>query len=247
LFPFAVMIAALHGIGQAELVPLDLRSDGLGGQPVASSQPRLSWRVESEKRARSQSAWQILVASSAEVLAKDQGDLWDSGKQAATRSPSAGYGGKRLEPGKVYHWKVRCWDAAGQPSAWSAAAVLEIAPMTPADWSGARWIDDGREQPAKDEDFYQPDPAPLLRQEFTLAKPVVRARLHVAGVGYVKTSLNGQRPLNVPELTLRAMAQYRFASVPGLRSSLRLSQTTHGTQSQGDQGRNEDFFHEGLQ
>jgi alpha-L-rhamnosidase len=187
------MIAALHGIGQAELVPLDLRSDGLGGQPVASSQPRLSWRVESEKRAQSQSAWQILVAGSAEVLAKDQGDLWDSGKQAATRSPSAGYGGKRLEPGKVYHWKVRCWDAAGQPSAWSAAAVLEIAPMTPADWSGARWIDDGREQPAKDEDFYQPDPAPLLRQEFTLAKPVVRARLHVAGVGYVRTSLNGQR------------------------------------------------------
>jgi alpha-L-rhamnosidase len=187
------MIASVHGIGRAELVPLDLRSDGLGGQPVASSQPRLSWRVESEKRAQSQSAWQILVAGSAEILAKDQGDLWDSGKQAATRSPSAGYGGKRLEPGKVYHWKIRCWDAAGQPSAWSAAAVLEIAPVTPADWSGARWIDDGREQPAKDEDFYQPDPAPLLRQEFTLAKPVLRARLHVAGVGYVLTSLNGRR------------------------------------------------------
>ena len=193
LFPFAVMIAALHGIGQAELVPLDLRSDGLGGQPVASSQPRLSWRVESEKRAQSQSAWQILVAGSAEILAKDQGDLWDSGKQAATRSPSAGYGGKRLEPGKVYHWKVRCWDAADQPSAWSAPTVLEIAPMTPADWSGARWIDDGRDNPAKDEDFYQPDPAPLLRREFTLAKPVLRARLHVAGVGYVLTSINGQR------------------------------------------------------
>ena len=187
------MIASVHGIGRAELVPLDLRSDGLGGQPVASSQPRLSWRVESEKRAQSQSAWQILVAGSAEILAKDQGDLWDSGKQATARSPSAGYGGNRLEPGKVYHWKIRCWDAAGQPSAWSAAAVLEIAPVTPADWSGARWIDDGREQPAKDEDFYQPDPAPLLRQEFTLAKPVLRARLHVAGVGYVLTSLNGRR------------------------------------------------------
>jgi hypothetical protein len=119
----------------------------------------LSWRVESEKRGQSQSAWQILVASSAEVLAKDQGDLWDSGKQAATRSPHAGYGGKRLEPGEVDHWKVRCWDVADQPSAWSTPAVLEIAPMTPADWSGARWIDDGREQPAKDEDFYKPDPA----------------------------------------------------------------------------------------
>ena len=197
-FPFAAMVAAVHGIAQAELVPVDLRSDGLGGQPVVSSQPRLSWRVESEKRAQSQSAWQILVASSAEVLAKDQGDLWDSGKQAATRSPFAGYGGEALVPGKVYHWKVRCWDAADQPSAWSAPALLEIAPMTPADWLGARWIDDGRDNPAKDEDFYQPDPAPLLRQEFTLAKPVVRARLHVAGLGYVLTSLNGQRLADQP-------------------------------------------------
>ena len=36
-------------------------------------------------------------------------------------------------------------------------------------------------------------------------------------------SKNGQRPLNVPDLTLRAMAQYRFTDVPGLRTSLRLN------------------------
>jgi iron complex outermembrane receptor protein len=33
----------------------------------------------------------------------------------------------------------------------------------------------------------------------------------------------GNRPLNVPSYTLRALAQYRFANVPGLRTSLRLS------------------------
>lgn len=191
--PWMLMMAAAHGIATAELVPVDLRSDGLAGGAAVSSQPRLSWRVESEKRGQSQSAWQILVADSAEGLAKDQGNVWDSGKQAATRSPHAAYGGKPLEPGKTYHWKVRSWDRSEQPSAWSAPAVLEIAPMTPAGWSGARWIDDGRELPAKDEDFYKPDPAPLLRREFTLAKPVVRARLHVAGLGYVRTSLNGRR------------------------------------------------------
>ncbi len=189
----ALMTAALHGIAMAELVPLDLRGDGLVGGAVVSSQPRLSWRVESEQRAQAQTAWQVLVASSAEVLAKDQGDLWDSGKQAAPRSPSATYGGKALEAGKRYHWKVRCWDRAGQASAWSQPALLEIAPMSPADWQGARWIDDGLDNPLKDEDFYRPDPAPLLRREFTLAKPVVRARLHVAGPGYVRTSLNGER------------------------------------------------------
>lgn len=33
----------------------------------------------------------------------------------------------------------------------------------------------------------------------------------------------GNRPLNVPKYTLRALAQYRFTDIPGLRTSLRLS------------------------
>jgi len=37
------------------------------------------------------------------------------------------------------------------------------------------------------------------------------------------TRLDGSRPLNVPALTLRALAQYRWADIPGLRTSLRLS------------------------
>ena len=39
----------------------------------------------------------------------------------------------------------------------------------------------------------------------------------------LNTALNGSKPLNVPARTLRAQAQYRFAAVPGLRTSLRLS------------------------
>ena len=39
----------------------------------------------------------------------------------------------------------------------------------------------------------------------------------------IDATLNGQRPLNVPRYTLRALAQYRWAHVPGLRTSLRLS------------------------
>jgi len=36
-------------------------------------------------------------------------------------------------------------------------------------------------------------------------------------------SLNGQRPINVPNYILRGMAEYRFASLVGLRSGLRVS------------------------
>ena len=39
----------------------------------------------------------------------------------------------------------------------------------------------------------------------------------------INPALNGQRPLNVPSLVLRAAAEYRWSQVPGLRTSLRLS------------------------
>jgi iron complex outermembrane receptor protein len=39
----------------------------------------------------------------------------------------------------------------------------------------------------------------------------------------IDPSVNGQRALNVPRMSLRAMAQYRFTDIPGLRSSLRLN------------------------
>jgi iron complex outermembrane receptor protein len=39
----------------------------------------------------------------------------------------------------------------------------------------------------------------------------------------VGATLNGSQPLNVPAITLRALAQYRWTEIPGLRTSLRLS------------------------
>jgi iron complex outermembrane receptor protein len=39
----------------------------------------------------------------------------------------------------------------------------------------------------------------------------------------IDTSVNGERPLNVPAYILRGMAEYRYSSVPGLRTGLRLS------------------------
>jgi iron complex outermembrane receptor protein len=39
----------------------------------------------------------------------------------------------------------------------------------------------------------------------------------------IDPSVNGQTALNVPRMTLRGLVQYRFAEVPGLRTSLRVS------------------------
>lgn len=57
-------------------------------------------------------AWQryfrVLVASSKEMLDRDEGDMWDSG-ELCWQHPDHGnhYLGKPLEPGKTYWWKVK--------------------------------------------------------------------------------------------------------------------------------------------
>ena len=64
--------------------------------PVAvdARQPRLSWGLESKDRGVSQSAYQVLVASSADLLKKNQGDLWDSGIVTNAESAHIVYAGQ---------------------------------------------------------------------------------------------------------------------------------------------------------
>ncbi|HKK17972.1 MAG TPA: family 78 glycoside hydrolase catalytic domain [Opitutales bacterium] len=179
----------------AALLPVDLRCEGLSAPLAAPAEPQLSWRLKGtkEERGQIQTAWQVLVASSPELLAKGKGDLWDSGKTEAARSPQVSYGGKALEAGQKCYWKVRSWDQDDRVSDWSEVARWEVGLIDPEDWQGAQWIDDGKDNPSKDEDFYEIDPAPLMRETFELSKPVARARLHVAGLGLCYPSLNGER------------------------------------------------------
>jgi iron complex outermembrane receptor protein len=60
------------------------------------------------------------------------------------------------------------------------------------------------------------------RQEWLLSGQAQWLHAQISGTT-VNTSLSGTQPLNVPSLTLRALAQYRWAQVPGLRTSLRLN------------------------
>lgn len=53
---------------------------------IDSPQPRLSWVLESDERAQRQTAYQVLVASSADKLGASQADLWDSGKVPSDQS-----------------------------------------------------------------------------------------------------------------------------------------------------------------
>jgi alpha-L-rhamnosidase len=102
-------------------------------------QPRLSWTIRSERRGEVQSAYQILVAASPEALARDEGDLWDSGKVSSSRTYGVEYAGKPLASRTRCFWKVRVWDRDGQASAWSPPAHWSMGLLSRSDWKAA-WI-----------------------------------------------------------------------------------------------------------
>ena len=161
---------------------------------IDSPHPRLSWTVESAQRNQRQTAYRILVAPTETALAGERNDAlcWDSGKVSASETLEIAYAGKPLASGQRYFWKVKVWDQDDQASSWSPGTFWEMGLLQPSDWTG-QWMNDGKANPARDEDFYLDDPAPLFRREFALAKPVRRARLYVTGLGYYEASLNGQR------------------------------------------------------
>ncbi len=109
---------------------------------VDSTTPRLSWVSKATNASaynKSQSAYQVLVASSAEKLADDEGDLWDSGKVESDKSLYVQYVGKSLASLQRCYWKVRVWDEQGAASAWSEPATWIQGVVDAKDWK-AEWI-----------------------------------------------------------------------------------------------------------
>ena len=120
----------------------DLRCEDLTAPVgVDLAQPGLSWRLEdaANTRGQKQTAYQILVATTAANLAANNGDLWDSGQVASEQSPRVPYDGAALTSRQRCYWKVRVWDKDGQPSAWSAPSEWTMGLLNPSDWS-AKWI-----------------------------------------------------------------------------------------------------------
>ncbi|MFQ8827928.1 MAG: alpha-L-rhamnosidase N-terminal domain-containing protein [Alistipes sp.] len=137
-------------------------ADPLG---IDATRPRLSWIVSSPLRGDRQTAYRVLVASSPELLARGEGDLWDSGKTASARSVQVEYGGKPLAGLAKCYWKVRVWDADDRPSRWSEPARWSMGPLCEEDWGGAEWI------AARDEETWRNEGAEHKRRDVENREP----------------------------------------------------------------------------
>ena len=224
-----------HPARVGEAAPLKLRCEYLTNPlGIDALKPRLSWVMKereqnagralansektgealtgmaegnSEARGRKQIAYQVLVASTPGLLAKDQGDLWDSGKVVSDQSIQVEYAGKPLESRMTCHWKVRVWPdgttdnghrttdnaATGETPAWSEPAIWTMGLLAPNDWHG-KWIGRDEVAPASGAALdARTLPARYLRREFPVDKKVVRATATVCGLGFFQLYLNGNK------------------------------------------------------
>jgi len=214
-FIFAALLlaplAALHADEVANL-RCEYLENPLG---IDVPKPRLSWVIadrgqRSEDRGQRQAAYQVLVASTPELLAKDQGDLWDSGKVASDQSIQVEYTGKPLASRMQCHWKVRVWDKDGKASKWSKPAQWRMGLLKPEDWT-AKWITmtvaDGL-------------PHPWLRRVFELKADVTRAEVYVNTPSHYELYINGQKVgddvLAPAHVNLKKRFLYNIHEVSGL-------------------------------
>lgn len=100
--------------------------------------PRLSWELRDTRRGARQTAYEVQVAADPAALEAGQPLVWTSGKVDSDRTAQIEYAGPALEPGRFYHWRIRAWDHAGQPSGWSKPALWSTG-LREQDWQAA-WI-----------------------------------------------------------------------------------------------------------
>ena len=137
---FTILVALLTVSGSAFGTPVRLRCESLlNPLGIDAEVPHLSWQSDSTERNWRQSAYQILVASSAELLRDGRADVWDSGKVSSDESVGIAYGGPKLESRRRYYWTVRVWDANGRSAQSSESAWWEMGLLNREDWH-AKWI-----------------------------------------------------------------------------------------------------------
>lgn len=184
--------------------PVRLRCEYLDSPlGIDVERPSLSWQSDNPQRNWRQSAYEILVATRADLLAKGKADVWDSGKVTSDESVGVTYAGPELRSRHRYYWTVRVWDAHGHASQPAEAAFWEMGLLTRSDWS-AKWIhwqnpEDAADRsgirwiwaPGQDPQRVAPGVQAVFHLDFDVAEPPQRAALFLIAHGDWKASVNG--------------------------------------------------------
>ena len=179
-------------LSRSDIKPANLTTEYKEDAFTDVTSPRFSWINLSGKNGAIQSSYQIRLFK--DPKHPDQA-YWDSGIVESNESVLVPYTGDALEPCTDYFWQVQVRDANGEPSAWSKpchfhTGLLGRQDLWQAQWIGAPW------QGEKSYDYDTSEvvfPAPLLRKEFEISKPVKSVRFYGTGLGYFELYVNGSK------------------------------------------------------
>ncbi len=182
---FALASITLEASGEPA-APRGLLVNGVSNPLAIERNPtRFTWRATDAVRGAKQSAYQVLVGSSARRLAVEKADFWDSGKVDSDKSAAVEYAGKALPWATRFWWKVRIWDQTGRASPYSAPAYFDTGLGA---WT-ARYLWDGTTNPNNFAYFRKTF---LVRKKPKLAKVYVTA--HNDYLLYLNGHLLGRGP-----------------------------------------------------
>ncbi|MBB3113735.1 alpha-L-rhamnosidase [Paenibacillus phyllosphaerae] len=165
---------------EVKALTCEYRSNPLGIDVI---HPRLSWKIQSDRKGTLQSSYRIQVAldEAFEKLA------WDSGVVGSEQSIHVVYAGEPLEARTRYYYRIRVGDNFGRESDWSDSAWWETGLLNQSPWR-ASWI-----TPASAQLDPGTEAAFLLRTSFPVSAGVASARIYASALGLYELHVNGSR------------------------------------------------------
>ena len=193
IFAMSLSFLSAEAKTQSSIRAVDLRCEYATDPLIDIAAPRLSWINSNLSQARGveQTAYRVRVATSPDGF---DNPVWDSGKVLSKESAFVEYRGSKLLSRTSYWWQVMVWDEKGRASEWSDTAHWHMGILSEDEWKG-KWIG----APWQGEESYDVMgsmeflPAPLLRKEFKIEKPIKQARYYGTGLGYHELYINGKR------------------------------------------------------
>ena len=173
-------IVCLLPLTVAEAQPYELTCEQLDNPlGINTTLPHFSWKNRNIDR---QTAYQLQVGTDSARLVRGKADRWDTGRITSDRQLMVGYNGQPLSPRDFCYWRVRVFDADGQPSAWSPVAHFSIG-LDETTLQGSYLMLSASAGCQE---------APLFRKQVTL-KRKQHTLVHINSLGYHELYVNGRR------------------------------------------------------
>ena len=153
--------------------------------------PTFSWQLPVSDNVSSQSAYQIVAASSPDLL-PENADIWNTEKQLSGQSAWIKFEGETLKSRQKVYWQVKYWNQDNLASSWSDMNHFELGLLSNKDWQ-AKWIGlDTKDEGvlgSQDNIIHRPQ---YLRKGFELSNDVESARLYITSKGVFDVAINGE-------------------------------------------------------